>query len=379
MIQFNFLGIPVRILPSFWLFLLLFTDLLFKLSMASFIVAVVIFLSLLIHEYGHAVTARFFGAESEITLQAFGGYASYTGARLSPKKEFLITLNGPLLESLLIALSYFLLKTFSFDSHPYIKYALFVTMRLNTIWCLFNLIPLLPLDGGYLARYVFGRYFGIRGLKISTVLGLTCAVLFAPYLFYTGYYWFGGLLLIFGFQNYQLLQNPDSSPNNSYYPTASNRALALPITTESSFNLKKQVKSKDPIVKTKAIELLAKKYHEEGKFEKAYLLLLKADHTLLKETKYLLCTLAYNNNNFSLVKKYSHNIYETNPSFETAILNSKACAALNDAYLAGGWLKTASLFGTHYKEKVKDLVKEAIYNNIKSDPSFQITLKEILS
>lgn len=379
MVQFRFLGIPVRILPAFWLFLLFFTDILFKLSMQSVIIGLVMFVSLLIHEYGHAVTARLFGAKSEITLEAFGGYASYKGVKLSSTKEFLITLNGPLLESSLIAISYFLLKTGTFYGHPYIKYALIVTMRLNIIWCLFNLIPLMPLDGGHLARYILGKYFGIKGLKISTILGLICAALIAPYLFYLGYYWFGILLVIFGYQNYQQLQSSDYSPKVNGYSGFSNRALSIPITSEASFNLRKELKSKDPNIKIKAIELLAKKYNEEGQFQKAYKILLKADYTLLKETKYLLCSLAFKENNFELIKKYSQDVYKTNPTFETAVLNSKAYAALNDPYFAAGWLKTASLFGNNYKEKVKELFQDAIYNQVKNHSDFQDIIQEILN
>ncbi len=377
MIQFNFLKIPVRILPSFWVFLLFFTDILFKPSIHSVIVAVIIFISLLIHEYGHAATACAFGAKAEITLEAFGGYASYQGIRLSPKKEFLITLNGPLLESLLIAISYVLLKTGVFYGHTYIQYALIVTMRLNIVWCLFNIIPLLPLDGGHLARYILGKNFGPQGVKVSIILGLACVAIIAPYLLYLGYYWFGIILLVFGFQNYQLLQSDDFSPRGNNFSASFNRALSIPISNSASFKLKKQLKSKDLIIKTKATEFLARQYNEEGQFQKAYKLLLKADYSLLKESKSLLCNLAYREKNFELIKKYSNDIYKTDPSFKTAILNSKAYAKLNDPHLAAGWLKTASLFGAHFKDDVEKLLQDAVYETVKGSSKFQDIIRDI--
>lgn len=330
------------------------------------------FVSLLIHEYGHAITAQLFGAKSEITLEAFGGHASYKGKRLSSKKEFLITLNGPLLESLLIVTSYFLLKTGIFRGHPYINYALVVTMRLNIIWCLFNLIPLLPLDGGYIARYILGRVFGAKGVQASIFLGLACCICLSPYFFIKGYYFFGVILLVFGFQNYQLLQKSNYSPNEN---NASYKALNVPILNEATFNLKKQLKSKDPKKRTTAAELLAKRYYEEGLFQKANRLLLKAEHSLLKEGKFLLCKIAFQEKRFEFVKKYAYDNYETNPSFETAILNSKAFAALSDPERSGGWLKTASLFGSHYDDEIKNIMNGSIYEKIKNDPRFQTDLK----
>lgn len=377
MLQFHFLGIPVRILPHFWLFLLFFTDVLSNPSIYSLIVGTIMFFSILIHEYGHAITAYLFGAKPEITLEAFGGYASYEKVGLSVKKEFLITLNGPLLQSSLIAISYFLLKTEIFNGHPYIQYTLFVTKRLNTIWCLFNLIPLLPLDGGHLFRYICGRYFGLKGLKASTILGLICVVVFSPYLFFLGYYWFGALLIIFGIQNYQLLQNPDYSPRKSFNSNFSNRALSVPI-REETIRLKQELKSKDPNIKTKATEALAKRYNNEGEFKKAYKLLLNSNHTLLQETKSLLCKLAFKEDNFELIKKYSYEIYKENPCFDTAILNSKAHAALNEPFLCGGWLKTASLFGPHYLDEISKLITESVFEKVRENETFKNIIKPIL-
>jgi len=85
-------------------------------------------------------------------------------------------------------------------------------MRLNILWCLLNFIPLIPLDGGHLARYILEKIFEQNGHKISIIIGLGCTVLVAPYLYYEGFFFFGTLLVIFGFQNFQVLRENLASP-----------------------------------------------------------------------------------------------------------------------------------------------------------------------
>ena len=197
---FRFLNIPVRIHPTFWIFVLFFTNIYRDPSIESLILGIVLTFSLLVHEYGHALTALFFGARPTVTLEAFGGNAQYDSFGITPKQEFIITLNGPLLESMLIAISYFLLKSGVFEGHQYIQYFLYVMMRLNILWCLLNLIPITPLDGGHLLKYLLERKFGPKGTKMSLVVGLVAAAISVPYLYIHGFFFFGTLLLIFGLQ-----------------------------------------------------------------------------------------------------------------------------------------------------------------------------------
>ena len=47
------------------------------------------FLSIIIHELGHALTIRKYGLPTAITLRAFGGYASFPAGKLDRKQSFL--------------------------------------------------------------------------------------------------------------------------------------------------------------------------------------------------------------------------------------------------------------------------------------------------
>jgi len=342
--------------------------------MEAVISGIVVFISLLVHEYGHAIAAVCFGGRPTITLEAFGGHARYKGVGMTPKQHFLVTLNGPLFTGLLIIFSYALLKLDFVADHRYIYYFLYVTMRLNIILGLFNLIPLVPLDGGYLARYVLEKKFGDIGLRASIIIGLICVLLVAPYLFYERLFIFGALLLIYGFQNFRELQKSmGSSGGNSPFSCYMQGIEAIKNNEieKAKAILKKLLRSKNIQIKHSAIESLAQIYFQENESQKSYHLLLKADHQSLKEGKCLLCKLAFERKNYELVGKYSRDIYAIEPSYEIALLNSRAFAYLKQPALSVGWLVTASQFGVEQKEKVKDLVSNQMYDFVRGHEAFK--------
>ncbi len=378
--NFRFLNIPVHIHPTFWLFLLFFTNLWRDPSIESVIWGVVFALSLLVHEYGHALTALFFGAKPSITLWVFGGYTEYNSRRMTPLQSFIITLNGPLFEAVLIVLAYALLKIEAFENYPYIRYFLIVTMRLNIVWCLLNLIPLVPLDGGHLARYLLEKKWGDAGCKASLIIGLISVVLIAPYLYYVGFFFFGTLLLVYGFQNFQILQGaqPSSGATSAfsfYLNGIETMNTHEPKKAKALF--KKGLKSKDAHIRHSAIESLAKIYLQENEQQKAYDLLLKADPQLLKEGKCLLCKLAFERKNDELVCQYSREIYEIDPSFDHALLNSWAFARLGQPTLAGGWLMTASQFGESERETARELLSSQLYDSVRDSDAFKQQVKDL--
>lgn len=374
--NFTFLNIPVRIQPGFWIFLLFFTNIHRDPSMESIIIGVVMIVSLLLHEYGHALTAAYFGASPTITLEAFGGNAQYNGSKMSRLQDFIITLNGPLFQSILIAVPFFLLKSGLFSSNYYIHYSLYVTMHLNIVWCLLNLIPIEPLDGGHLMRGVLEHKFGVKGYKASQIIGLISVSLAVPYLYLEGYTFFAILLLIFGAQSYLKLRQQSGKsdePHFNLYMKGMEAANSNDF-EEAKIHFKKLLRSKDEHLKHSAIESLAKIYYSENKGQKSYDLLLKADPHFLQEGKSLLCKLAFERKNHQLVGKYSRDIYTFEPSYETAILNSQAFASMNQPELAGGWLATASQFGIEYNEKAKELLKQATYDSVRHHEAFNKAL-----
>lgn len=376
--NFRFLNIPIRIEPTFWLFLLFFSGFYREPSIESVIGAIVMIISLLIHEYGHALTAVYFGANPTVTLEAFGGNAQYNSHGISKFQQFIITLNGPLVESLLIFIPYYLLKSEVFASHYYTQVILYITMRVNILWCLLNLIPIEPLDGGHLLRYLIEEKFGAQGYKISLIIGLISVALIAPYLFFKGITFFSIFLVILAFQSLQkLTRHSEQNEVSAYSLYLQGVEAANSNHAEKAKKIfKKLLRSKDNYIKHAAIESLAKIYFHENQKQKSYELLLKAEHQLLQEGKSLLCKLAFERNNHALVVKYSRDVYAAEPTFETAIRNSQAFATLNQPELAGGWLTTASQFGTDSMDKVKELLKHTTYDAMRNHEAFNKALPE---
>lgn len=363
----------MSIQPSFWLFLIFFTNIYRGITPESLILGGVFTFSLLVHEYGHALTAQCFGAKPTITLEAFGGSAQYNSFGMSPKQQFIITLNGPLLESVLIGLSYYLLKT-DISQNYYMHYFLYATLKLNILWCLLNLIPVAPLDGGYLLRYFLEKHFGDKGERACLFIGVTCALLIVPYLYYQDFFFFAVLLAIYGLQNFQMLrQSKRPSPEQNHFSRYLKGVEAIKSNDLESAKaiLKKLLKSQNAHIQHSAVESLAKIYVQENEPEKSYELLLKSNHQNLKEGKSLLCKLAFDRKNYDLIKTYSSDIYAIEPSYEIALLNSKTFAHLNEPALAGGWLETASLFNAECKNNAKEALSSAIYDGVRDHEEFK--------
>ena len=344
--SFTFLRVQVLIHPLFWVFLLFFSNLCFHPCLENLLLGAIFLISLLVHEYGHALTALCFGARPTITLEGFGGSVCYP-ERLSSKQRFLITLNGPLFESLLIVVPYTLLNLQVFAGHPWIQYALMMTMKINMLWCLLNLIPIAPLDGGYLLEYLLEKRWGMLGLYRSKQIGIVLAAAASCYLFKEGSFFFATLLLLFGWNQWQEIkhcQSPSHRKNPFFFYIKGVEALQERKLSKAKTLLKRLLDTQSPSMKTSAIESLAKIYLEENKPQKAYNLLQKADPALLKEGKCLLCKLAFERGDYEVIATYAREIYLIEPTEEIALLNARAFAKLGQEKPSQAWAATAAQF-----------------------------------
>jgi len=199
--SFNFLKIPIHIHSSFWFFLLFFSfDPSFSV-VEIFILGLVLMLSFLVHEYGHALVAAFFGAKPEINLQAFSGYASYQSNKITEKQSCLVILSGPVFTLALILFSHYFLKG-NFFNFEYLNIFFYYMLKLNILWLISNLVPLEPLDGGRLLVCFLTNKMGEKnGLKLSRNIGNVAAIVGTSYFVSHGHYFFGTLFLFFGFNN----------------------------------------------------------------------------------------------------------------------------------------------------------------------------------
>lgn len=370
--QFHFFRIPVTICPSFWIFALFFSNLLQHPSMHGLILVGVLILSLLVHEFGHAATAARFGASPQIILEAFGGRAQYRGM-LSPKQEFLVVLNGPLFECLLIALSYPLLKSNLFIDFPHVQFFLQATLHFNVLWVLLNLLPILPLDGGYLVRYLLIRKWGSQGEASSVLLGLGACAVVAPYLLLQGYLVFGLLLVIFGLQYFQRLRTVSFQTDPVEQLKRGKSAIEQGQLPHAKKIFKKLTTSSTPSVQQIALEHLAHVYVLENDRETAYELLVKAKGALSSHSKCVLAHLAFEKRNYLLIAELSRELYEIEPTYETALLNAKSFALLEQPAHAGAWLATAVKFEDR-QDTLEDLLQDPAFATVKLMDRFKDAL-----
>ncbi len=187
MIQFSLFNIPIRVLPWFWVTMAFIGGVLYAdtkealFQLLLFMLAG--FISILVHELGHALTAKHLGKRVEIVLQAFGGYAAYSGGgRLSRLQSFLITAAGPAIQILLGAAALLLLSQadgLSLNGKYFFSRLCFISF----FWAFLNLLPVLPMDGGRLLETVLGPQRIRLTLQISigtAVLVAMLALYFSP-------------------------------------------------------------------------------------------------------------------------------------------------------------------------------------------------------
>jgi Zn-dependent protease len=197
-LNFSLLGIPVRVHPFFWLVALVLGWGLQDPRRLLLWVAVC-FVSILVHELGHALAIRYYGWAPYIILYSFGGLAcynqgigSYGSARRrghSTAAQIIISAAGPgagfALAAVVAASLYATHRYVAFPfvgeigrGEPIAEEQLYnlvsALLSVNIFWGLINLFPVYPLDGGQIARAILTSFDPRDGLRHSFML--SCAM-----------------------------------------------------------------------------------------------------------------------------------------------------------------------------------------------------------
>jgi Zn-dependent protease len=190
-------GIPLRIHPSWFLILALATlafhqDYSIQLAgdglqaiatpvlwALALVTAVLLFLSVVLHELGHSLVALSQGVKvKSITLFMLGGVASVERECSTAIGSLLVAAAGPAV-SLVLGLS--LLASSHAASHlaPWLGVMVTELGRLNLVLALFNLLPGLPLDGGLIVKALVWQVSGSqrRGVEVANASGRLLAFL----------------------------------------------------------------------------------------------------------------------------------------------------------------------------------------------------------
>jgi Zn-dependent protease/CBS domain-containing protein len=118
--------------------------------------AVGLFAGVLLHELGHAWTARRYGVGiSSITLWIFGGMAHMEDLPEEWNVEFYVALAGPATSLLVAAVCYVAL--FAVSAQPVVVFVVGWLAVINVTLAVFNMVPAFPMDGGRVLRALLAR------------------------------------------------------------------------------------------------------------------------------------------------------------------------------------------------------------------------------
>ncbi len=206
-------GIPVQVHWTFilviaWIFYLQYSqgwDWSTTLWWTGMVIA--LFTCVVMHEFGHALTARRFGVNTrDIILSPIGGIARLDKLPEKPVQEFLVAIAGPLVNiSLVILLLPYLwwvgedVRTQLFalvldpegnffqDQVQPLDYFVFILLLINLTLAVFNLLPAFPMDGGRILRSLLSiRMTRVRATQIAAYIGQGFAIILLVASFFSG-------------------------------------------------------------------------------------------------------------------------------------------------------------------------------------------------
>jgi Zn-dependent protease len=182
-------GIPIYLDMFFVLVLFFFSHRYFTSGdsaqiSAGLIIVVGIIGSILLHELGHAFVARMFRTRvAEIELTGLGGVIHFDSSL--PRgaiPRILIFLAGPAVNYGLYLVCESLIPAAVDGNRPVVVFVLAQLAFINLMFCIFNLLPAFPLDGGQALDALLGKLIGPTwGRRIVGALGIVVALIIAFY------------------------------------------------------------------------------------------------------------------------------------------------------------------------------------------------------
>jgi Zn-dependent protease len=175
-LRFSLFKMPVTVRGSFLLIAVLIgltggRDISFAIAWVS-----VVFVSILIHELGHAVTARMFGSKVAIELNGLGGLTRWSSpdGMLTPGRRALVAAAGSA-TGLVFGGLVWLIAT-QFGPFPRLTASILgLLVYVNVFWGLLNWLPIRPLDGGHLFESFLERFAPQRAELIARIVFTTTA------------------------------------------------------------------------------------------------------------------------------------------------------------------------------------------------------------
>ena len=365
--------IPIAIYPTFWLFAALIGYVNSQSLIGTLIWVAIIFVSVLFHEFGHALTAKLFGQKPRIELVALGGLTYHDGQKLSFWKQFFIVLDGPLFGFIIVLLATLFLQIPSLAEGT-IGSILQLTRMVNLFWTVVNLLPVLPLDGGQLLRVIFEAIFGLKGFKYAIATSMVVALAISIFFFAIQGFLIGALFFLLAFQSYDTFRRTrhlsETDRDDGLRKQLENVEELMQVgKKEEAYRLCEEVRSKakQGMIFELSTQYLAFLKYEKGEGKNAYDLLKSIRAELGGDGLCLLHKVAFEQNDFPLVIELAGPCFQTWPTIETALRNAYAHAQLKEAIPSVGWLQTAIQEGL---PNVKETLANPVFDPIRTDAAF---------
>ncbi len=158
----------------------------------------VVFVSILVHEFGHALAGRHFGAYPAIRLHGFGGVTFLPGARFTRGQNILVSAAGPAAGLALGILIWAAAKALN-DVPPWVGLAMGYGLYVNFFWTFVNLLPIQPLDGGQ----ILGQLLGPNRRRTTSSIGFVLATALCVWALSSGRIFMALLLAMLAYYNFR--------------------------------------------------------------------------------------------------------------------------------------------------------------------------------
>ena len=193
---------------------------------------VVVFVSIMVHEMGHALAIIRKGIAPAISLHMMGGVTTWQGGhRLSRPSRIFISFAGPLAGFILGGTVYAFQSAApsSFAAMPLpAQFAVDLLVHVNIFWGLINLIPVLPLDGGHFLEDSLGP----KRRKTTAVISIGMGAIVVLLCVAGGQWWIAMLFGYLSFQSFQRYQADGTTRPEATEPLATEPEQASPVIAE---------------------------------------------------------------------------------------------------------------------------------------------------
>jgi Zn-dependent protease len=224
MLRFRLLGIPVGVHVTF-LLIVIFGPRDSAISASLWVGAA--FIAIMLHEFGHALFARRFGAQGvSVTLYGLGGLTSYTDEKgMGHGRSFIVSAAGSAVGIVagltLIGLGRLgLFDTWPLEAVDFLDYFVWVAL----IWGVLNWVPIVPLDGGHMVEHLIAIFSEDRAPHIAQIITWIAVAVIVPIALFNGLYFAAIIVVVFaaaGFRDYRSRTAKQPPPSEEPQPTPS--------------------------------------------------------------------------------------------------------------------------------------------------------------